>query len=452
MCAPTSPRATRSHSAKSHVRRISALGADPDAPNVKIVAFYGVSQAGARDQATLLFDDYAEASSGKISYEFIDPDRQPQAATLYRRDQPRAGRRRQAERSCEPDTANAEIAFSADQGQITNNILKVSSSGVFNAYFLEVADGVSDQMTILKQNLTDRYGWNVEDVSLVQLTSPEGEFNLNDPNVTGQVIVIPGGSAPLADAELQVIKDYVAAGGDIIILAGTNLNADQTSLATAENLNTWLAQDFGISFNNDVVIDQTQAFQSPLIPVATNLDSSSFITTNGIPFGQAALVFEVPNSITLAETVPDGVEATGLARSSANAYAKTDLTAILNNEIEKAEGDAEGPLVMAASAENTNTGAHVTLFGSTSLGTDTFASFQNIDNLGVTFNSLIWSTNFNDYFTQITVQQQQRPQDQPIFADAQAVRNISLITMIILPFGVLLLGALVWWNNRERVR
>ena len=45
------------------------------------------------------------------------------------------------------------------------------------------------------------------------------------------------------------------------------------------------------------------------------------------------------------------------------------------------------------------------------------------------FNSLIWTTNFNDYFTQITVQQQQRPQDPPIFADQQTMRNINFITI-----------------------
>jgi len=50
------------------------------------------------------------------------------------------------------------------------------------------------------------------------------------------------------------------------------------------------------------------------------------------------------------------------------------------------------------------------------------------------------------------VQQQQRPQDQPIFADEQSLRNINFITIFILPFGVLLIGVLVWWNNRERAR
>jgi len=214
-----------------------------------------------------------------------------------------------------------------------------------------------------------------------------------------------------------VIQDYVAKGGDLVILAGTNLNTGKTSLATSDNLNTWLAHDFGVSFNKDVVIDKTQAFQSPLAPVATNLDSGSFITSNGIPVGQAALVFAAPNSINVAATAPANVTVQAVVHSTAAAYSKTNLQDVLDSKIDKADGDASGPFVLAASAENTQTHARVILLGSTSLGDDQYASFQNIDNLSVTFNSLIWATNFNDYFTQITVQQQQRPQDQPIFAD-----------------------------------
>ena len=135
--------------------------------------------------------------------------------------------------------------------------------------------------------------------------------------------------------------------------------------------------------------------------------------------------------------------------STTAAYSKTNLQDILDNKIDKADGDAGGPFVLAATAENTQTKARVVLMGSTSLGLDQYAS-PNIDNLNVAFNSLIWTTNFNNYFTQITVQQQQRPQDQPIFADEQTTRNINFITLGILPFGVLLIGILVWWTNRER--
>ena len=432
---------------------VVGLAADSNAPKIQIVAFYGPSQASQRDQVTLLFDDYKKASNGKIDYKFVDPEREPQTATLYKITTGGSIAVTKLDDTGAPDTKDAQVVTSPDQQGLTNAILKASASGVFDAYFLNVTDGTAAQMSILKTNLSSRYGWTTKDVSLLQLTSPESpDFNLDDPNVTGQVIIIPGGSAALADAELKVIQDYVAKGGDLVIMAGTNLNTDKTSLATSDNLNNWLMQDFGVSFNKDVVIDKTQAFQSPLLPVATNLDGSSFVTSNGIPVGQAALVFETPNSINVAATAPANVTVKSIVRSTSASYSKANLQDILDNKIDKADGDASGPFVLGATAENTQTHARIILLSSTALGNDQYASFQNIDNLSVTFNSLIWATNFNDYFTQITVQQAQRPQDQPIFADEQSLRNINFITIIILPFGVLLIGVLVWWNNRERAR
>ncbi len=170
---------------------IAALAAEPGTPKVKIVAFYGPSQASSRDQDSLLFEDYKQTSNGKIDYEFVDPEQQPQTVSQY--GVSRAGQIAVVKLNDDgtPDTQNAQIVNTFGQGDITNAILKVSSSGVFNAYFLTVNDGIGDKMTVLKQNLTNRYGWHVQDVSLAQLTSPDGQFNLDDPNVTGQVIIDP---------------------------------------------------------------------------------------------------------------------------------------------------------------------------------------------------------------------------------------------------------------------
>src|SRR5262249_55883055 len=63
---------------------IAGIGADPSVPKLKIVAFFGASQASTRDQDTVLFDNYKSVSNGKIDYEFIDPDRNPQIASQYK--------------------------------------------------------------------------------------------------------------------------------------------------------------------------------------------------------------------------------------------------------------------------------------------------------------------------------------------------------------------------------
>ncbi len=124
---------------------IAALAAEPGTPNVKIVAFYGPSQAGSRDQDSLLFEDYKQTSNGKIDYEFVDPEQQPQTVSLY--GVTRAGQIAVVKLNDDgtPDTQNAQIVNTFGQGDITNAILKVSSSGVFNAYFLTVQDGMARQ-------------------------------------------------------------------------------------------------------------------------------------------------------------------------------------------------------------------------------------------------------------------------------------------------------------------
>jgi ABC-type uncharacterized transport system involved in gliding motility auxiliary subunit len=431
---------------------VAGIGADPNVPPVKLIAFYGAAQASRRDQDSVLFDDYAQTSNGKISYEFLDLDRNPAQAELY--GVTRAGQIAVValNEAGEPDVENAALVNFADQGEITNAILKVAASGEFQAFFLTVQDNVSSDMSAIKNSLINQYDWTVEDVSLLELTGPQAEFRLNDPNVDGQVIIIPGGSQPLADQELEVLQQYLNNGGDLIIFAGNNFNEDFTSLATAENLNAYLFDNFGLRFNNDVVLDQTLAFQSPISIISPTLDSTSFITTNGVVRGQGALIFDATHSIQVSDTPPANVTVTSLARSGEDAYATSDYQRILDGNFNEAEGDAQGPFVVAASAENTETGARIVLYGSPSIGADLFSMFQNVDNLDVAFNSLVWTTNFNNFFSQITVQQQQRPQDAPLFADAQTLRNINFITMILLPFGILLIGVFVWWNGRERQR
>lgn len=431
---------------------IAGIGADPSLPAVRLIAFTGASQAGQRDQDSLLFEDYEQTSGGKITYEFLDIDRNPQQADLY--GVTRAGQIAVAAIGEDgvPDAENATIVNFTDQEQLTNAVLAAAASGEFQAFFLTVQDNQSADMSVIKDSLRDRFDWTVQDVSLLELTGPQSEFRLNDPNVDGQVLIIPGGSQALADQELQVLQDYLAAGGNLIIFAGNNFNEDLTSLATAENLNNYLFENFGVRFNNDVIMDQTLAFQSPLSVVAPTLTSSHFITSNGITPGQGALIFDAAHTIETAETPPANVTVTALSRSGEDAYATTDYQRILDGNIEELEDDAQGPFVLAAAAENSQTGAHVVLFGSTSVGADVFSLFQGVDNLGVAFNSMVWVTDFNNFFSQITIPQQQRPQDLPIFADAQTTRNINFITIIAIPFGILLIGIFVWWNNRERQR
>jgi len=308
-------------------------------------------------------------------------------------------------------------------------------------------------MRQIQDVLETRFDWTIRDVSFIDLAAPETAdipFHLNDPNADGQVLILAGGTRPLAEPELAILQTYVDRGGDLVVMAGTSFNVDRTSLVTADNFTAFLERNFGLRVNNDVVLDLRDAFQSPVLPVATTFDSSSPVTTTGIQPGQGVMIFEAPHSIAIG-TAPANVRQISLIESGPESFATTDLQRVLDGNFDRQAADTAGPFTLAASAENDTTGARIVVFGSASAGSDAFTALGT-DNLSVSFNALVWTTDFVNFVDDITVTQEQLPQDTPIFADAQQQRTIQLVTLYLLPFGILALGIFIWWNNRERVR
>ncbi|NWG18529.1 MAG: Gldg family protein [Chloroflexi bacterium] len=448
---------------------IAGIGADPNLPSVKLLAFYGAAQAGRRDQDTLLFDDYAETSAGKISYEFVDPERNPQLTELYKVTSNGQIAVVALNEAGEPDVENAELVSFFSQDGLTNAILRVAAQGDFRAYFLNVDGGLGltdssvSGMSLLNDSLINSYDWKTQQVSLFELMGEQSEIKLNDPAADGEVLVIPGGNKPLSDDEMAFIASYVGQGGSLVIFASPSLQVSATDggeaslsanqpLALTENMSNFLYENFGLRFRNDLVLDPTLSLQSPLRPVAVDFSSTHYITRNFVA-KQSGIVFDLPHSIEIAPTLPENVTVDELARSSDASFSKADIQAIINStNIEQLETDPKGPFVLAAAAENTATGARVVLFGSASVPSNNFALGSGLVNLEASFSSLVWATRFNDFFGTVNIQSAANAQDVPVFATDQELRNINLMTLIVLPFGVLAIGFIVWWNNRERAR
>lgn len=432
---------------------IAGIGADPTTPPIKLLAFYGANQAGRRDQDTVLLEDYQATSNGKITYEFIDPVRDPLQAEQYNVTRPGVIVVVALNEAGEPDVENAETVNTFLQDEMTNAILRVAASGDFRAYFLRVDEGIPlSEMSVVNDFLTDQFDWTTKEVTMFDFTGPQSELDLDDPAVDGQVLVIPGGTTALNDEEFQFVTDYVDKGGDLVILAAASIGEENTSLATAENLSNYLYENFGVRFHNDVVLDLTQSVQDqPWSPIVTDLQGQEItgMLTGSFPPG-SLMVFELPHSLDIAPTLPANVTVTTLASSGESSYAKENVNVLLeDNGYVEAETDRQGPFPLAAAAENTETGARVVLFGSPSIFLDSWLG-QRVVNTFAGTSSLVWATHFDEFARQVSVDPTQNEQDTPIFADQQTIRNINFLTVILLPFGVLALGALVWWFGRER--
>nr|MBA3873870.1 Gldg family protein [Anaerolineae bacterium] len=443
---------------------IAGLALEPKVPNIKIFAFYTSAQASQKDQDTILFDDYAKTSNNKITYEFVDPDRSPGVAQQYKI----TGNGQLAvvplDANNQPLVDKAQPVSLTNQENLTNAIMRVAASGNFHAYFLSVdggmklADTGNNGLSQLNDQLTNRFNWKTQEVSLIDLTAPNSTVKLNDPTVDGEVLVIDGGISALPDAQVKFITDYLDKGGKLAIFAAPMNGDSKPTLATADNLSTYLYTNFGVRFANNLVLDQVQAAsQSPFYPAAIDFDSTHYITKDFSGTGQQAfMIFETPHSIDVAPTAPADVTVSQLVKSGKDAYAKTDpkvLTATDASQINPTDADPKGPFVLMASAENTKTGARVVLVGSQYTPTNQYASLlsANVLDLELAARSLFWTTKFDDFFSKIPqLQTAQKPQDQPIVMDSQMARTVNFALIILLPFGVLLIGIIVWWTGREK--
>ena len=312
-----------------------------------------------------------------------------------------------------------------------------------------------DSLSVVNGVLKDRLSWNTEEVNMVDLTSPDKSFTLNDPNLDGEVMIIPGGDTALLEEERNALTDYLDNGGHVVIFGGSRTKADQVDLAADPALNDYLWSKFGVRFNDDVVLDFQQAYQSAYSPIATDFATHPITDNLG---ARPSILMNFTHSLSVSDTPPENVTATAIANSSPTSYTKSNFADLFaytgtdsgqENPATQADGDPTGPFPLIAAAENSETGAKVVLVGSVSMASNGYS--QAYDDLLVSVNSMTWATGFqlSEFLSRTSVQSAQSLQDTPIVVDQTTMGTINFIAFILLPFGILGLGLLVWWTNRE---
>ncbi len=431
---------------------ITLFASDPSIPPIEIIGFYNNEQISVQEQITPLLQDYVQASDGKITYRFVNPDQQIQLANRY---EATSGSLVIVNTTIEDPTA-AEVLTpqqTSDQNQITNAIIEVVASGDFNVYFLEVDNGVDLQgqgdtgAALFVQEL-GRYNWNFEAITITQATATESDITLNDPNADGEVLVIPGGSRTLSDDEVTFISDYLNNGGNAIITAQPD--GDDPALASTEALNAYLSENFGLSFDSDVVLDPANARggRINLIDV-TNIDRT-LLVTEYIP-RNFSLLLNAARRINIADETPPNVQTYSLAQTESSAYIKS-LDDLLAQDAAQDDDDPTGPFTVLAAAENTETGAKLVLSGGEGLFLNAFLFGQGVGNFETAFGALAWAMDYDQFEqgTQLLLPDFDiRPEDVPVQATAQQLSNIRFISLFGLPLGVLLAGGVVWYLRRE---
>ena len=386
-------------------------------------AFYATSATQGADE---LLSKFKAGSNGKFDYTFVNPDTDPLAAK-------NAGITGDGKILLTMGDRK-EIASFASETEITKALYRLLNPEPRVIYFLTghgEASLESGQLTMANAKTTlENKNYTIKSLNLLA----EGKIPAD-----ALAIVIPGPMKPVSSQEVDQLKQYVSNGGSLIVMENPTLATDFGD--AKDPLADYLASDWGISLNNDIIMDQTS--QQLLYAVSASASQNHPITQN---LSQNYIVImPQARSLTVQEGGVEGITATPLLFTSAYSWGETNFVNALAGDVNYDPEDLPGPLVMAASGENNTTHGRVVVFGNSLFASDDF--FDTYGNGNIFVNALDWAAFQED---SISITAYTRTERMFIAPEQTQWIIILLGSVIILPGLVILAGVSTWLTRRRQ--
>ena len=321
---------------------------------VQAVAFYASLST---ESATELLDNFKSNSNGKFDYQFVNPDTNPVAAR-------EAGITGDGKIMLTMGDQK-EIAAFASETELTKALIKLINPEARAVYFLTGHGEPS-------------LDFNSISFSTAKSTLESKNYTVNSLNLLAEnripedtlAVIVGGPAKPVSDDEVKLLKQYVDAGGSLIVMEDPIIVTEFGD--SPDPLADYLAQDWGIVLNKDIIIDlnSQQALNAISAsagehPITTNLSANYLV------------IMPQARSITL-NTPPDGVTQTGLLFTSQNSWGEMNFTNAEGDQISFDPEDIPGPLTMAGAGENSSSSGRVVVFGNSFFATnDAFDAYGN---------------------------------------------------------------------------
>jgi ABC-type uncharacterized transport system involved in gliding motility auxiliary subunit len=269
-----------------------------------------------------------------------------------------------------------EIANFASETELTKTLIKLISPEARAVYFLtghgEASLEFGDiSLSTAKQTLESK-NYTVNSLNLLAENKiPEDAL----------AIIIAGPVKQVSEYEVQLLKQYVDAGGSLIVMEDPLILTEFAD--SPDPLANYLAEDWGIVLNNDIIIDLNS--QQVLNAISASA-SEHPITTN--LSANYLVIMPQARSISLI-TPAESIVQTALLFTSPNSWGEVKFTNAEGTQISQDPEDLPGPLVMAAAGENPATTGHVVVFGNSFFATNEMFDVYGNGNFFV--NSVDWS-------------------------------------------------------------
>jgi gliding motility-associatede transport system auxiliary component len=411
---------------------------------IKVIGFYSLAERE-RETFTDLVKQYTQHTD-KLSYEVIDPDRQPALAKQY---DITAYNTVVVE-----GNGKKEKISRVEEAALTNAILKVTRTTKKVVYFMTghgepaLTDSERTGYSVAKQALEEQ-NYTVQELVLARQPQVPDD---------AAVVIVAGPRRDLLESETEALSTFLGRGGHLFMMLDPE---------TVPGLVTFVKR-YGIEVGNDVVIETNPLGRliggDYLMPVVMTYERHA-ITKE---LGNVMTMFPVVRSVQVAKELPQGITAQGLAMTSTESWAETDLKALHEGHVAfDSDSDRRGPLSIAAvatiSADKAGTSASTSEASEqpekeTSatpraarlvvLGDSEFANnnlFPVQGNGNFFLNTVSWLAEEEDL---IAIRPRKGGGSGPVMLTAAQAPLIFWLPVVLLPLGVLGTGAVVFVRRK----
>ena len=394
-----------------------------------------------------------EYTSGQVSVEYVDVDRNPVRARQYEV---------QSYGTVVFDyQGRVERVVSDSEQDLTNALIKAVEGEELTVYFVQ-GHGEHDP------NSEDRNGYSVvtEALRLDNLAVETVVLAQTDEvPADASVLVVAGPTTDVLPTETDLLRDYLEQGGKVLLLLDPPANAEDPGL---DNL-VALAAEWGIEVGTDVVVDVSGVGQ------LLGTDASVPVVANYPPHPITDR-FNLMTAYPLARSVrplPGGTEgrvAESFVETSSRSWAEKSLEELTSGEVamDEDEGDVAGPISIAsavsvtigdlegageaASTSNDEaaedeaphmTEARLAVVGDSDFGTNGTIGMQG--NRDLVLNTINWLAEQEN----LIAIRPRAPEDRRITLTADQQSRINWLTLPMIPGVILSIGVYTWWSRRQ---
>jgi ABC-type uncharacterized transport system involved in gliding motility auxiliary subunit len=253
-----------------------------------------------------------------------------------------------------------------------------------------------------------------------------------------KVIVIAGPTQIIPAEEVTLLADFMAHGGSLVVLEEPTILMEATT--APDPLVEYLTSTWGVTLNNDLVIDPNQT--PPYLVVGDSSNYASHPITNTM----AGKTVFFPTARSLNTSTISNVQITNLVMTSSRAWGETDFTALQNNKVLfDAKKDLAGPLAEAVAAVNSSTNGRLVVIGDSDFASDTY--FDQYGNSDMMVNSVDWAAGQENIISLTAKQPITRNLNLP---NSAVLLAMSISLACVLPGLVLAGGVFSWLIRRSR--